>query len=132
MVFNHLPTRTEHPTASQVILWWEGRRALYNVAVGVVGFVSVSILLTLGPRVVGNEELLFSPFLLFLGILVYGIGANVCYTAGWIFELLLRRWGSQNTEKFGNAAFKAGLGFSCVITSLPLWFVLVLWVSHLR
>ena len=131
-MFNNLPTRAELPSAGQIILWWEGRRVFYNVAVGVVGFVSVAALLTIGPRVVSEPEPLFSPFFMFLGILIYGIGANICYTAGWIVELLLKKFGAQSTEKFANAAFKAGLGFSCVITSLPIWFVLVLWIAHLR
>jgi hypothetical protein len=131
-MFDNLPARTELPSPSQIILWWEGRRALYNVAVGIFGFVSVAILLTLGRGVVGDQEPLFSPFLLFLGILVYGIAANICYTAGWIMELFLRKWGGRNTEKFANASFKSGLGFSCVLTSLPIWFVLALWISHLR
>ncbi|HKD81196.1 MAG TPA: hypothetical protein VKH81_15985 [Candidatus Angelobacter sp.] len=131
-MFEGSPTRNEVASPSQIILWWERRRALYNVAVGLVGFASVAVLLTVGPKVVGAQEPLFSPFFLFLGILIYAVGANICYTAGWIFELLLRKRGRQNTEKFANAAFKAGLGFSCVITSLPIWFVLVLWISHLR
>jgi len=131
-MFEGPPTRNEIASPSQIILWWERRRALYNVAVGLVGFASVAVLLTVGPKVVGAQEPLFSPFFLFLGILIYAVGANICYTAGWVFELLLRKRGRQNTEKFAHAAFKAGLGFSCVITSLPIWFVLVLWISHLR
>jgi hypothetical protein len=131
-MFSDLPTRTELPSPSQIILWWEGRRALYNVAVGIVGFVSVAVLLTLGRRVAGEQEPLFSPFLLFVGILVYAVAANFCYTAGWVVELLLHKRGGRNTERFANAAFKSGLGFSCLLTSLPIWFVLALWISHSR
>lgn len=131
-MFDNLPTRGELPSPSQIILWWEGRRAPYNTAVGAVGFVSVAILLTIGRKVIGDQEPLLSPFLLFLGILAYAVAANICYTAGWVVELFLRRWGGRDTEKFANAAFKSGLGFSCVITSLPIWFVLAVWISHLR
>ena len=129
-MLNDLPGRTEAPSAGQIILWWEKRRVLYNILVGAVGLVSVTVLLTVGRRVIGEQEPLFSPFLLFLGILIYGVGANICYTAGWIVELLISRRGSRNTDKFANGAFKAGLWFSCAITSLPFWFVLVLWISR--
>jgi len=129
-MFNNLPNRSDSPSSSQIILWWEGRRIFYNVLVGIVGFVSVAIFLGLGRSVMAEDEPIFSPFLLFVGILLYGIGANICYTLGWMTELVLRRLSSRDTEKFAQAAFKIGLGFSCVVTSLPLWFVLTFWVSR--
>jgi hypothetical protein len=98
----------------------------------VVGFVSVAILLTVGRSLAGDQEPLFSPFLLFVGILLYGICANVCYTFGWFTELALRKFGNADTTKFAASAFKTGLALSCVVTSLPIWFVLTLWISHSR
>ena len=125
-----LPTRSESPTAGEIILWWEKRRILYNVAVGMVGFISLAILLTLGPHIAADQEPLFDPFLLFIGVLAYGIAANVCYTFGWLTELALRKFSTRDTAQFAKSAFGTGLGLSCVITSLPIWFVLTLWVSH--
>jgi hypothetical protein len=131
-MFANLPSRSESPTPGEIILWWERRRIPYNVAVGAVGFVSVSILLSLGRSLVGDQEALFSPFLLFVGILLYGIAANLCYTLGWFTELALCKFGNSDTTKFATSAFNTGLALSCVVTSLPLWFVLTLWVSHSR
>lgn len=132
MVSTILSREDAPSTPGQVILWWEARRIPYNIAVGIVGFLSVAVLLALGPRVTNPDEPLFSPFLLFGGILVYGVGANICYTAGWIMELVIRQFGTQSTDKFAQNAFKSGLIFSCLLTSLPTWFVLTLWLSHLR
>jgi len=131
-MFRNLPVRSESPRAGEVILWWEARRILYNVVVGIVGFVSVTVLLALGPRFAGDQEPLFSPFLLFAGILLYGIGANLCYTFGWATELVLRKVSSRDTAGFASSAFKTGLTLSCVVTSLPVWFVLTLWLSNSR
>ena len=131
-MFTNFPARSESPSPGEIILWWERRRIGYNVAVGVVGFVSVAVLLTVGRSAAGDQEPLFSPFLLFVGILLYGIGANICYTFGWFTELALRKFGSADTTKFAASAFNTGLVLSCVVTSLPIWFVLTLWLSHSR
>jgi hypothetical protein len=129
-MFTKFPARSESPSAGEIILWWERRRIGYNVAVGVVGFVSVAVLLSLGRNLVTEQEPLFSPFLLFVGILLYGICANLCYTFGWFTELALRKFGNTDTSRFAASAFKTGLALSCVVTSLPIWFVLTLWISH--
>ena len=127
-----LPGRSESPSAGEIILWWETRRIPYNCAVAIVGFVSVAVLLTVGRHLVSEQEPLFSPFLLFIGILLYGIGANVCYTFGWLTELLLHKFNGHDTARFASSAFKTGLALSCVVTSFPVWFVLTLWVSRSR
>jgi hypothetical protein len=132
MVSRVLNRESAATTPGQVILWWEARRVPYNMVVGLVGFLSVAVLLALGPRVAQPDEPLFSPFFLFGGILVYGVAANTCYTAGWIIELAIRKLGAESTDKFAQNAFKSGLLFSCLLTSLPIWFVLILWLSHLR
>jgi hypothetical protein len=132
MVSRVLNRENAATTPGQVILWWEARRVPYNMVVGLVGFLSVAVLLALGPRVAHPDEPLFSPFFLFGGILVYGIAANICYTAGWITELAIRKLSAESTDKFAQNAFKSGLLFSCLLTSLPIWFVLILWLSHLR
>ena len=131
-MFTNFPARSESPSPGEIILWWERRRIGYNVAVGIVGFVSVAVLLSLGRNLVTEQEPLLSPFLLFVGILLYGICANVCYTFGWFTELALRKFGNTDTAKFAASAFKTGLALSCVVTSFPVWFVLTLWVSRSR
>lgn len=57
----------------EIIIWWETRRILYNFVMLIVGFLSLYIGYVSIPLV----------------YLVTGIGLNVLYTFGWIFELLL-------------------------------------------
>lgn len=70
----------EKPSSShELITWWEKKRWWYNVLVGITGLV-----------VLGISGLLQQlPFDFWLGIIFYGIAANVGYTLGWASALLL-------------------------------------------
>jgi hypothetical protein len=60
-----------------------------------------------------------SPFFAMVAVIVYGIMANICFTAGWILELLSRRiWGSR-AEAFGEIAFTWGTLGSVLLTLVP-------------
>jgi hypothetical protein len=62
-------------------------------------------------------------------LILYGIGANICYTAGWITELLARfAWGTDSNS-YGQIAFLAGLSFSVAVTLLPFFIALALAVG---
>lgn len=105
-------------TPSEVIGWWEARRLRYNLAVGsagVVTLVAFNVLAALPP----------SPRPVFvLGTLaaagIYGIVANMCYTGGWIAELLLRRRVGEEFEAVGPALFRYGFAFSLGLTLFPI------------
>ena len=54
------------------------------------------------------------------GVIAFGIMANICYTGGWVVELLLSRLlPYANTTQFGLRAFHFGLMFSIFITLFP-------------
>jgi hypothetical protein len=60
------------------------------------------------------------PIFMFVGIIVYGFLVNVCYTGGWIAELLLARVKPDiDTNAFGVRAFRIGVRFSIALTLLP-------------
>jgi len=42
--------------------------------------------------------------------------ANLCYTGGWVVELLLRTFSRPKAQTFGPRAFRAGLALSLLIT----------------
>lgn len=66
------------------------------------------------------------PLLGVFGVLLYGILANVCYTAGWICELLMRKInGIKRSTSLGLKAFRIGLAFSIFITLVP---AIVCWI----
>ncbi len=81
--------------ASDVIRWWESRRLFFNVIVGITGLLTcVSLVLcaftadSLVGEPIGMTD---GPLLGILMIVPYALLAKVCYTAGWISELLAQR-----------------------------------------
>jgi len=54
------------------------------------------------------------------GVIAYGIAANICYTGGWIAELLARRVWREEAKHFGKIAFVMGTIFSVILTLTPL------------
>jgi len=60
------------------------------------------------------------PILVPIGILAYGIIANICYTGGWIAELLLAKFkAGARTGVFGVRGFRFGMMFSIALTLSP-------------
>ena len=57
----------------EIILWWEIRRIPYNIIMYFIGLLSFQIAYVTIPLV----------------YLIIGLGLNVLYTLGWIFELLV-------------------------------------------
>lgn len=106
------PTLVRSPLS--VVRWWESRRPLYNLAVGVTG------LGVLGYSV-GLELLLGNGLLEFplIGVVAYGIAANVCYTLGPAAEMTIEKFLKRPVYGLGPALFRYGLVFSLGLTLLP-------------
>src|SRR5512146_1931345 len=72
------PLPDHRRTTCSLLHWWESRRLLYNVVVGGTGLLTAGAVELFG---------LLPPAPHFgvplVGVLVYGIAANVCYTLGW-------------------------------------------------
>lgn len=107
-----------------VILWWEGRRFFFNMIVAAAGTLTCVLLIScalIAEPLVGEaigipDPPIFAP----IAIFAYGIMANICYTGGWITELLLARFNTGiNTTAFGLGAFRLGVKFSIGLTILP-------------
>lgn len=100
----------------QVIGWWERRRLLYNVSVGLAG------LLTLGTgAVLGQLPLSPNPFFVpLMGVLLYGVLANACYSVGPMADLFLRRILGIRAPGMGPVIFRYGYVFSLGLTLLPI------------
>lgn len=88
-----------------VVLWWEKRRIAYNVIIGIVGLISLVIyyflLETSGYLKPGEDAI--EPFALILAPILI----NICYTGGWIAELVLRLFGLKEKRV---AAVLLGIG----------------------
>lgn len=112
-------------TTGQVIRWWELRRLLYNALLLVVGIAAIAGMEWLMSRAIPLGEDAVEPMILVLGVLAYALLANLCYTLGWVVELRNRKTDPVAARQRGQWMFRAGLLFSCALTSLPFWFACV-------
>lgn len=105
-----------------IVKWWELRRIPYNLLVGLTGVLSGLVSLTFA--VMAERRGLEVPWPdppLFVLVVVglYGVAANVCFTAGWMSELVARRiWGAR-AEAYGEISFCVGTVFSVLLTLFP-------------
>lgn len=107
------------------IVWWEIRRIPFNLLVLAVGLVTYLIVAFAGSRMLGPDADFGNPF---LGVIFYAIGANLCYTLGWITELLWAWGNTAQTETIRPKVFRAALIFSAILTLLPAIVLPLIWV----
>jgi hypothetical protein len=117
-------------SSDEIVKWWESRRVFFNVVVGSTGLVTcalVVICILASDATVGEAiGLPDGPLLGVFGIIAYGIMANICFTAGWISELILRSMLTpERSSAYGLKAFRFGIQFSILITLLP---ALICWL----
>jgi hypothetical protein len=116
-------------TVGQMIVWWELRRILYNAVLLVIGVSSIAAMEIIMNDFIPRGEDAVEPLALVFGVVVYGFMANVCYTFGWITELLMRKGDPERARRTGRRLFKLGLAGSCVLTTFPLWIACLEWIA---
>ena len=108
-----------------IIRWWEARRIPFNLIVGGSGVASlgiISLISILPPSAHG-----FS--IPFLGIVAYGVLANLCYSLGPATELLIEKLSGGKILPTGPLLLRAGLTFSVGLTLvLPVILVVIGWI----
>jgi hypothetical protein len=117
-------------TRGEVVRWWELRRLVYNAVLLVIGVGTIAGYEWLMTKMIPLGEDAIEPMGLVVGAVVYGIMANLCYTLGWMVELRSRKTDPMAARRRGQWMFRAGLLFSCVLTSLPFWFACLMWGLH--
>lgn len=87
--------------------WWEKRRWIFNLVMGLTG----SVIFFLIPSVETLD---------ILGVLVYGILANLCYCTGFLIEVVARYYFKNESDFTRKREFLygAGLLFSVLVTAL--------------
>lgn len=108
-----------------VIIWWELRRIAFNCIVGTVGIISVVVFVLLASLRPRQFEEGPEPF----AILIFGFGANLCYTGGWIAELVARLLWRERATFFGPMTFSLGLLFSIALCFLPPLLAALVWLT---
>lgn len=107
-LFSSLTAVPEEPRgAASIVTWWESRRFVYNLVVGLCGLPTLAIV-----YLTGLADLGFA----ISGTIEYGILANICYSAGWICELTARAWWGERARHLGPILFTLGFAFSTLLT----------------
>lgn len=106
-------------TRIDIIRWWEQRRFAFNGYVGLVGIVSWFLVLIVGGAAVKPGVDFEEPVVMFSGPVLYGVLANVCYTFGWIVDVVAFRGSPRK------GLLRSGFIFFLVLTALPgVWAVI--------
>jgi hypothetical protein len=106
------------------IAWWEIRRIPFNLLVLAAGFVTFIVVAFAASRMLGPNADFGNPF---LGAILYAIAANLCYTLGWVTELLWAWGNTAQTETSRPKVFRAALIFSAAVTLLPAIVLPLIW-----
>ena|ERR1700722_757129 len=115
----------DQPVANtrQVIGWWEARRIPYNLIVGSAGILTCTVFLIIevAAQIFFNSDfgLPDPPIFAVLGIFIYGILANACFTFGWLTEIFVRKIWPEESDRFATTTFLLGLIFSVLLTLIP-------------
>jgi len=111
----------------KIIFWWEIRRILYNLFLIFFLFFTFTIISFL-PR---DGFIIFyaSPMLvagISLGLFLFFIVANICYTGGWIFQIATRKLNWKVIQVLTGRLFIYELILSFIVTLLPI----ILWMLN--
>ena len=115
--------RKEASGIFDIIKWWEARRIPYNLIVGAAGVFTLAVIIAVaaiasekfGEPLGWPDPPIFAVF----AVIAYGIGANVCFTGGWIAEIIAGKLWKERAGAFGEISFAFGLVFSVLLTLAP-------------
>jgi hypothetical protein len=110
------------------IVWCELRRIPFNVLILAVGGLSLAVILLFGSYFVTPGEVVIEPLGIVVGVIVYGVLANLAYTLGWTTELLWTWGDTQRTELMRPRVFWVGIVFSVSVTVLPAILIPLAWI----
>jgi hypothetical protein len=113
----------------EIVVWWEIRRIPYNLTLLAVGLASVFAIEWIGGRIVPVGEDFVEPLGLLFGVIAYAILANVCYSLGWITELIWKSGDASERLAIRRRLFRNGFLFSVGLTGLPAALMLLLWAA---
>ncbi len=127
--------REEVAGAFDIIKWWELRRIPYNIAVGAAGIITLAVVVAVAA--IASEKfgeplgLPDPPIIAVFAVIGYAIGANVCFTGGWIAEIIVRKLWQERAGAFAQISFALGVVFSILLTLAPAAFFTALLVARL-
>lgn len=127
--------KEEDTSLVAVIKWWELRRIPYNLIVGVLGVFTCVI--TVLVAAIASEKfweplgLPDPPIIAVFAVIFFAVMANLCYTGGWMAELVVRAIWKERAGDFAQISFTLGLLFSAAVTLAPAVLFTVLLILRL-
>ena len=115
-------------SARGILRWWEGRRLGYNLIVGAAGVFSyfvTNLILWIPPHPYPPEGV---PIVL---PIVFGVGANICYTLGSIAEYAIHRLWGNKVFPVGPTLYRMGLTFSVGLALMPILIAKFGWLARI-
>ena len=109
------------------IVWWERRRIAFNVVILFAGALTLLLIQVIHAVLARFGADVSMPAGLVSLVIFYMLAVNVCYTLGWVSELLWSDGDTARTELLRPAVYRWGLVFSVAITLLPAVFVPLVW-----
>jgi hypothetical protein len=100
-------------------MWWELRRALFNVAVVISGAAFFVVIELITGRYVEFGQAANEPVLLWLGGACFIIAANACYTIGGIFESIWRERDPSRIDAIRTSVHRRGTMLSLAVAVTP-------------
>ena len=122
------PTITKIPRPYDATIWWERRRIPYNAVLLLIGACSFGVIEGIGSQLVQPGEDVVEPLVLLFGGVVFVVGANACYTLGWITELLWSGGETTRTEAFRPTIYGRGPRLSMAVAAAPGVLVPLMWL----
>src|SRR5258708_22728075 len=95
--------------AWDAIIWWEKRRIPFNLIVLVAGVASLLVVGLIGSRLVRPGEDIEEPLGILFGVVGYAVAANLCYSLGWVTELLWSWGDTSRTEALRPTVYRLGV-----------------------
>ena len=110
-------------SARQTIGWWEARRVPFNLIVGIAGIMTIAVVIvvSLAAYFLFSSDFGFpdSPLLAVFGVIFYALVVNICYTGGWIAELVIRTLWPEQADRFATLSLSLGVLLTVLVTLLP-------------
>jgi hypothetical protein len=119
-----LPEREPGPekppeTAREVIRWWERRRLKYNLLVLALFSIGILLVVILRAHYVQRTGALAEWPLVFIFAIMHLIFAlviaNLCYTGGWVSEIIVRVVLRDKARRYGAIAYWVGIGLTIIL-----------------
>lgn len=116
-------------TPLSTLRWWESRRPRYNLIVGAAGMVTLTVM-SLSTLILPGASLPPLRGVVMMAT-AYALAANLCYSLGWLAEMVaLFVWG-RRAPLMGPLLFREGLIFSVGLTLLPILVVTLVTMARI-